>query len=221
MIYRKLYNFTNGLARDIIGINVRCCLTSERGNQMIYQVRRCLWLFFIHMFISAFTFGGGYVVIPMIRKYFVEKHALFQEEDLLEMSAVAQSAPGAIAVNLSALTGYRVAGRIGALRSCVGSVVPPLLILSLVSMGYEAVAGNRILRGILGGMETGVAALIVDLLIDMWRALWREKYMLLPILAVGTFLGSYVLHLPVLLLLGLSSFLCAAKMWGRRGGEVC
>lgn len=188
---------------------------------MIHQVRRCLWLFFIHMFISAFTFGGGYVVIPMIRKYFVERNKLFQEGDLLEMAAIAQSAPGAIAVNLSALTGYRVAGRTGAMVSCVGSVVPPLLILSLVSMGYQAVAGNRILRGILGGMETGVAALIVDLLIDMWRALLREKYLLLPILAVGTFLGSYILHLPVLLLLGLSGFLCAAKARGRRGGKVC
>lgn len=52
------------------------------------------WLFGIHFFISAFTFGGGYVVIPMIRRYFVEKKQLFSEEELLEMAAIAQSSPG-------------------------------------------------------------------------------------------------------------------------------
>jgi chromate transporter len=188
---------------------------------MDHRVQRCLWLFYIHMFISAFTFGGGYVVIPMIRKYFVEGKGLFTEEELAEMSAIAQSAPGAIAVNLSALSGYRVAGKAGAFVSCVGSVLPPLLILALVSAGYEAVADNRILRGILGGMEAGVAALIVDLLIDMWRALWKEKYLLLPFLAVGTFVGSYFLHLPVPLLLGGSCFLCVGKLWLSKGGALC
>ena len=65
-----------------------------------------LWLAGVNLFISAFTFGGGYVVVPMIRKYFVERRNLFTEEELMEMAAGAQSAPGAIAVNLSALAGY-------------------------------------------------------------------------------------------------------------------
>ena len=77
------------------------------------------WLFGIHFFISAFTFGGGYVVIPMIRRYFVEKKQLFSEEELLEMAAIAQSSPGAIAVNLSVLSGYRTLGRLGAAVSCI------------------------------------------------------------------------------------------------------
>lgn len=73
------------------------------------RIKLYFWLFGVNLFISTFTFGGGYVVVPMIRKYYVEKKALFSEEELLELAAVAQSSPGAIAVNLSALAGYRTA----------------------------------------------------------------------------------------------------------------
>ena len=84
------------------------------------------WLFSINLFISAFTFGGGYVVVPMIRKYFVEQKKLFDEDELMNMAAVAQSVPGAIAINLSALAGYRCAGTAGVLISCLASILPPI-----------------------------------------------------------------------------------------------
>ena len=91
----------------------------------------CLWLLGIHMFISAFTFGGGYVVVPMVRKYFVLHKKLFGEEELMEMAAVSQSVPGAIAVNLAAVTGYRAAGVLGAITSATASVLPPFLIMDM------------------------------------------------------------------------------------------
>ncbi len=87
----------------------------------------------VNLFISAFTFGGGYIVVPMVRRFFVAKKQYFTEDDLLDMAAVAQSTPGAIAVNLSALAGYRAAGIAGALISCFAAVVPPLVILTFVS----------------------------------------------------------------------------------------
>ena len=62
-----------------------------------------LWLFKVNFFISAFTFGGGYVVIPMIRKYFVTEKHLFSEDELMDMAAIAQSSPGAIAINLAVM----------------------------------------------------------------------------------------------------------------------
>lgn len=83
------------------------------------------WLLAVNLFISSFTFGGGYVVVPMIRRYFVTQKQYFTEEDLVGMAAVAQSTPGAIAINLSALAGYRVAGTLGAAISCIAAVIPP------------------------------------------------------------------------------------------------
>ena len=69
-----------------------------------------LWLAGINLFISTFTFGGGYVVVPMIRKYYVEGKDLFSNDELIEMAAVAQSSPGAIAINLSVLAGKKSCG---------------------------------------------------------------------------------------------------------------
>ena len=102
------------------------------------QRMKYLWLLGINLFISSFTFGGGYVVVPMIRKYYVEKKGLFSEEELMEMAAIAQSSPGAIAINLSGLAGYRVGGVPGAAISCLAAVIPPLVILSAISLWYSA-----------------------------------------------------------------------------------
>lgn len=72
------------------------------------KLKDLTWLFFINIFISSFTFGGGYVVVSMVRKYFVEKRKIFNESDLITMSAISQTTPGAIAINLAALAGYKV-----------------------------------------------------------------------------------------------------------------
>lgn len=77
------------------------------------DIKMYVWLLVTNLFISAFTFGGGYIVVPMVRRFFVAKKHYFSEEDLINMAAVAQSTPGAIAINLSALAGYKTAGIAG------------------------------------------------------------------------------------------------------------
>ena len=161
--------------------------------------------------ISAFTFGGGYVVVPMVRKYFVRKKELFSEEELVEMAATAQSSPGAIAVNLSVLSGYRTLGRLGAAVSCIASVLPPLLLISMISIGYDAFSSSRVVSAILKGMEAGVAALIVDMTIDMCRTIFRERRLILTLLVPATFLASSVFHINVCLLIPGSALLCLAE----------
>lgn len=180
------------------------------------KIRRLLWLFGINAFISAFTFGGGYVVVPMIRKYYVDQKALFTEESLMEMAAIAQSTPGAIAINLSALAGFRVAGIAGAVVSCLAAVLPPLVILSVVSLFYTAFAANRQIAAVLRGMQAGVAALIVDLTADMCRMVLRERSLLLTLMVPAAFVGSFVLHIHVALLIAVCCLLCAARVFLRR-----
>lgn len=75
------------------------------------SIKTYVWLLAVNLFISAFTFGGGYVVVPMVRRFFVEKKQYFTEEELIDMAAIAQSTPGAIAINLSALAGYKATGQ--------------------------------------------------------------------------------------------------------------
>ena len=111
----------------------------------------------VNLLISAFAFGGGYVVVPMIRKYFVTRRQCFTEDDLLRDGRRRPVRPGAIAMNLAALAGYRVAGVAGSVVSCLAGVLPPLLLLSLISLFYTAFCENVVIAAILRGMQAGVA----------------------------------------------------------------
>ena len=175
------------------------------------------WLLLVNLFISTFTFGGGYVVVPMVRRYFVNQKSYFTEEDLMSMAAVAQSTPGAIAVNLSALAGYRVAGIVGAIISCAASVIPPLIILRLVSAFYKAFISNIIVAAVLKGMQAGVVALIVDLIIDMCSMILKEKSLFLSAMIPSAFLANFVMGINVALILLTSCFLCILRVvWKKR-----
>lgn len=139
----------------------------------MHSWKTVFWLFGVNFYISMFTFGGGYIVIPMIRKIFVQQKQLFTEAELLEMAAIAQSSPGAIAVNLSVLAGRRTFGIAGAWISAFGAVLPSFLILALISSCYDAFRTQPLINACLKGMEAGVAALIVQLVADMSAAIFR------------------------------------------------
>ena len=106
-------------------------------------------LFTSTFYLSAFTFGGGYVIIPLMRKKFVEQFHWIEEEEMLDLTAIAQSAPGAIAVNASILIGYRLAGFVGAMVTVAGTVLPPLIILSVISLAYTAFQNSLIVALVL------------------------------------------------------------------------
>lgn len=171
-----------------------------------------LWLFSINLFISAFTFGGGYVVVPMIRKYFVEQKKLFTEGELMNMAAVAQSVPGAIAINLSALAGYRSAGMIGVFLSCLAAVLPPVVILSAVSAWYTVFSTNVMIAAVLKGMQAGAAALIVDLVIDMTNMIVKERSIFLTMMVPASFLAGFIFHINVAVILSVCCFLCILRL---------
>lgn len=172
-------------------------------------------LFKITFSISSFTFGGGYIVIPMMRRYFVNDLELITEQELLDIAAIAQSTPGAIAVNIAVLIGYRIAGITGAIISCIGTVIPPLLILSVISMFYKAFRDNRIISAILKGMEAGVAATIVDILIDMWQGITKERNWLLTLMVPAAFFANYIFNINVVFIIISCSILCFGQTYIR------
>ncbi|MBC2870783.1 chromate transporter [Bittarella massiliensis] len=182
------------------------------------RTRTYAWLFGVNLFISAFTFGGGYIVVPMVRRYFVQKKRCFTEEELMSMAAIAQSSPGAIAINLSALAGYQVAGLGGVLVSCVAAILPPLLILGAVSAFYRVFIANAVVAAVLKGMEAGVAALMVDLIVDMCAMIVKEKSAFLTAMIPVAFLANFVFQIGAVYVLLACCLLCIARaVWKRRG----
>ena len=103
------------------------------------------WTLFRSTFsLSAFTVGGGFVIVPLMKQKFVDGLHWIDEDEMLDIAAIAQSAPGAIAVNAAILVGYRLAGIVGALVTIFGTILPPLLLLSVISVFYQAFQDNDV-----------------------------------------------------------------------------
>ena len=148
------------------------------------------WQLFLSTFkLSACTFGGGFVIIPLMRERFVKELHWIDEEEMLDLTAIAQSSPGSIAINASILVGYHVAGIPGALITVVGSALPPLIIISIISAFYQAFRSNKYVSMAMAGMLAGVAAVIFDVVINMaWPILKKKR--LLPIACTWWWSGS-------------------------------
>jgi chromate transporter len=155
-------------------------------------------LFKSTFFLSAFTFGGGYVIIPLMKKKFVDELGWLEEEEMLNMAAMAQISPGPMAVNASILVGWRLMGISGALVAIVGTVLPPLATLSVISLFYAAFRDNAIVRAVLKGMMPGVCAVIFDVAITMGGKVVKAKKLLPVTIMVVAFLAYFVLRVNIL-----------------------
>ena len=134
-----------------------------------------LKLFFSTLYISDFTFGGGFVIITFMKRKFVDELHWICEEEMLDLTALAQSSPGAIAVNAAILVGWKVGGFAGMLTAVWGTVLPPMIILSAVSFFYQLFAANPYVALMLRGMQAGVAAVILDVVCSLASGLSKGK----------------------------------------------
>lgn len=156
---------------------------------MKYDKKIFIKLFLSTFQLSACTFGGGFVIIPLMRKKFVEELHWIEEQEMLDLTAIAQSSPGAIAVNASILVGYHVAGLAGALITVLGTVLPPLIIISAISFFYTAFRDNVIVNMAMTGMLAGVAAVICDVVITMGKEIFQKKRILPVVVLVTSFMA--------------------------------
>lgn len=148
--------------------------------------------------LSAFTIGGGYAIVSLMRVQFVEELGWLEEEEMLNLTAIAQSSPGAVAVNAAILVGYKVAGMSGAIISVVGTILPPLLMVSVISLFYDAFRQNGIVSAVLKGMQAGVVAVIFNVVIDLSGEIaQRKEYVSLVIVGIA-FIATYCIGINIL-----------------------
>ena len=132
-------------------------------------------LFFSTLYLSAFTFGGGYVIVTLLKKKFVDEYHWIEEDEMLDLVAIAQSAPGAIAVNGAIVVGYKLAGMLGAAVAITATILPPFVIISVISVFYEAFRDNFLVSQMLTGMQAGVGAVIASVVWQMGADVVRSK----------------------------------------------
>lgn len=150
--------------------------------------------------ISAFTFGGGYVIVSLMKKQFVDKLGWISEKEMLDFTAIAQSSPGAIAVNASILVGYKTGGWPGAIIAILGTILPPLVLLTAISYVYTWFITVDAIRYILQGMQAGVAAVICDVVCCLAASVWKESRGVALITAVLSFILVAFLSVNVILI---------------------
>ena len=157
-----------------------------------------LWKIFVStLYLSAFTFGGGYVIVTLMKKKFVDEYHWIEEKEMLDLVAIAHSSPGAIAVNGAIVVGYKLAGVLGAVISIFGTIIPPFAIISIISVGYEAFRDNYIISQLLEGMQAGVGAVIASVTFEMGRQIGKEKDTASVLIMTGAFLASCILKINV------------------------
>lgn len=164
--------------------------------------RRTLWqLFCATLYISAFTFGGGFVIISFMKRKFVDSLHWLEENEMLDFAALAQSAPGPIAVNAAILVGWRVGGFPGMLTAVLGTVIPPVAIISVISLFYAAFAENKYVALVLGGMQAGVAAVICDVVCGLGGKVLRTRSAVSVLLMLGAFAATFFFRVNVMYIL--------------------
>ena len=169
--------------------------TKENPARMLWQLFKATFL------LSAFTFGGGFVIVSLMKKKFVEELHWLEEEEMLDITAIAQSSPGPIPINASVILGYRMYGVIGSLVAILGTALPPMIIISVISVFYTQFRSNRIIAIALQVMRAGVAAVIFDVVINLAKNVIATKRTLYILLMATAFVGKVILGVDAMIVI--------------------
>lgn len=160
-----------------------------------------LWKLFKETFLlSAFTLGGGYVIVSLMQKKFVEQYGWIDEEEMLDLVAIAQSAPGAVVINTSVAVGFRLYGVLGALVTVLAAVLPPMLILMGTFFVYDSVKENTVVKVLLEGMQIGTTALVIDVVLTMVAGLYQQRNVINWGIYALSLIMALVYHINVLVI---------------------
>lgn len=161
-----------------------------------------LWTLFRSMFVlSACTFGGGFVIVSLMKKKFVEELRWLEEDEMMDVTAITQSAPGPLPVNASVIIGYRIAGVAGSLTAIAGTILPPMLIISIISLFYNQFRTNPYIAVALQVMRAGVAAVIFDVVINLAGNVWKTKRKLYIVMMIAAFIATYFLDVSAMIVI--------------------
>ena len=155
-------------------------------------------LFISNLYLSAFTFGGGYVIVSLMKKKFVDELHWIEEQEMLDLIAIAQSSPGAIAVNGAIVVGYKLAGIVGVFISILATILPPFVFLSVISFFYTVFSQNMIIQLLLKGMQAGVGAVICSVVLDMGKGIIHSRNISSILIMVISFCITYFLNINVI-----------------------
>ncbi len=159
-------------------------LLFRRGGKV--KIKTLLQLFYTFFKIGSFTFGGGYAMLPLIEREVVDNRRWINQQELIDILALAQTAPGAIAVNSSIFIGKRIAGILGALLAVIGMVLPSFVVISIIAVYLHRYGDNVIVAKALRGIRPAVVTLIILAVLRIGKSAVYDKATI--IIAAGAFI---------------------------------
>ena len=164
-------------------------------------MKKLLKIFLIFLKIGSFTFGGGYAMLPIIKRELVDNLGWIKEKDIYNYYAIGQSTPGIIAVNTATMTGYNLQGVKGALAATTGFIMPSLIIITLIASFFKRFQEINTFQHAFAAIQIAVVALIIDIVIKMWQKSDKSKFSLLLFLLAFLLLVLFDIS-PVFVILG-------------------
>ena len=155
-----------------------------------------LRLFAIFFKIGLFSFGGGYAMFTMIEREVVEKHKFLTHDELMDVFAIAESTPGAVAVNVATFVGTRVAGIFGGVFTTVGLMLPSIIIIMALSYVIDLVRDNKWVGYLFKGIRAGVLVLIAKAVLSFFRSMRKDWFDF--VLLAGAFLIAFLTEVSVI-----------------------
>ena len=175
-------------------------------------------LFLTFMRIGAFTFGGGYAMIPLIQREVCTNKKWLKDEDILDIIAIAESTPGPIAINAATFVGYRVAGFFGAFMATLGVVLPSFLIITAVSFVLKAFGDLKVVKYAFTGVRAAVLALLLKALWSLFKVS-KKNAVSYALMAAAFVLAAFVKVDAVFIILGCAVFGLIWTLIRRRTGN--
>ena len=182
---------------------------------MSEKLKKALQLFVTFFKIGAFTFGGGYAMIPLIQREVVEEKKWITDDDILEIIAISESTPGPIAINSATFIGYRICGFWGSFFSTLGVVLPSFVIILLISFVLKEFQDLKAVQYAFEGIRAGVLALLIKALVGMYKK--SPKNLVSYIVIVASFLVAAFVDISVLwVIIGCAVFGLVTSMYANR-----
>lgn len=151
-------------------------------------------LFLTFAKISAFTFGGGYAMISLIDKECVENKKWITSDELMEITVIAESTPGPIAINLATYAGYKMAGGMGAAAATLGMILPSFLIIWLISTFMENLLSIEAVAKAFKGIRIAVAVLIIKAALKIIKSMLKKtRHKYISVVIVSIFFGAIII----------------------------
>lgn len=169
------------------------------------KLKKILLLFCAFFKIGAVTFGGGIAMLPIIQHDICKKYKWLQEDELLEMTAISESTPGPIAINMATYVGYKVGGFLGAFMATFGTVLPSFIIILIVSFFLNKFYEYKIVRYAFMGIRAGVLALILRAFFILAKK--AKKNLFLYLVATAAFCAVIFLKVNIFIVIILSAII--------------